>query len=82
LVTCGESSICCFDCKITLCESANPRWWGRAESLEEPLTWEPGPAYEAFHRLLSVPRCRRVMLTGRRQKLAPQAGLYTCRIQL
>ena len=47
-------------------------WWGRTESLEEPLTWEPGPAYEAFHRLLSVPRCRRVMLTGRRQKLAPQ----------
>ena len=47
-------------------------WWGRAESLEEPLTWEPGPAYDAFRALLSVPRCRRVMLTGRRSKLAPQ----------
>jgi len=23
-------------------------WWGRKESLEEPLTWEPGPAYEVW----------------------------------
>lgn len=47
-------------------------WWGRKESLEEPLTWEPGPAYDTYTELLAVPRCKRVMLTGRRQKLAPQ----------
>jgi len=47
-------------------------WWGRKESLEEPLTWEPGPAYDVFNHLRALPGCRRVMMTGRRSKLAPQ----------
>ena len=29
-------------------------WWGRAESLEPPLTWEPGPAMRDFERLVRM----------------------------
>ena len=47
-------------------------WWGRAESLEPPLTWEPGPAMRDFTRLARQPNVRRVMMTGRRAKLAPR----------
>ena len=50
-------------------------WWGRAESLEHPLTWSAGPAMDEFRALADTnahPRVRRVMMTGRRSKLAPQ----------
>jgi|TARA_B100001142_G_scaffold231408_1_gene229607 hypothetical protein len=47
-------------------------WWGRAESLQKPLTWKPGPALGDYRALSALPRCRRVMLTGRRHWLAPQ----------
>ena len=44
-------------------------WWGRAESLEPPLTMGVGPALEEYRESVMREDVVRVMMTGRRSKL-------------
>lgn len=44
-------------------------WWGRAESLEPPLTMECGPALDEYRESVANDAVATVMMTGRRIKL-------------
>lgn len=44
-------------------------WWGRAESLEPPLTMGVGPALDDYRESVMNEKVVRVMMTGRRIKL-------------
>ena len=44
-------------------------WWGRAESLEPPLTMECGPALDEYRQSVANDAVATVMMTGRRIKL-------------
>jgi hypothetical protein len=44
-------------------------WWGRAESLEAPLTMAEGPAFEEYKVSAQNSRVVTIMMTGRRSKL-------------
>ena len=44
-------------------------WWGRAESLEPPLTMASGPALDEYRESAANATVARVMMTGRRGKL-------------
>ena len=50
-------------------DSPHQGWWGRAESLEPPLTMGEGPALAEYRASAANERVVTIMMTGRRSKL-------------